>query len=124
MEGRCLTSYWQRGFGSDFREDLALWGDKIDQAEIWAAHDPVSLAPALRDRPLYVWFGDGTEAPGGPVIDGLEEWVAAQNRTFIARLEDLGIPITVEAGSGTHSWPFWETALHRSLPMLLETIEE
>jgi len=78
-------------FGSDFREDLALWGDKIDQAEIWAAHDPVSLAPALEELPL---------------------------------LKDLGIPITVEAGSGTHSWLFWETALHRSLPMLLETIEE
>jgi S-formylglutathione hydrolase FrmB len=38
----------------------------------------------------------------------------------VARLEELGIPATVEAyGDGTHTWPYWERALHASLPVLL-----
>ena len=27
-------------------------------------------------------------------------------------------------GPGTHDWPYWERALHESLPMLLEALGE
>ena len=41
----------------------------------------------------------------------------------MARLKQLGIPVTVDAyGPGTHSDPYWERALHRSLPMLLKAL--
>ena len=41
------------------------------------------------------------------------------------RLEELGIPATVDAdGPGTHTWPYFERELHKSLPLLLQALGE
>ena len=41
----------------------------------------------------------------------------------MARLEELGIPATVDAyGPGTHAWAYWERGLHAAMPMLLEAL--
>ncbi len=109
--------------GSDWFHDYALWGDKEEQLEIWEAHDPVTLAANLEGTPLYVSWGDGTEEAGGPVVDGLEEWLAQHNEVFVARLAELGIPVTAVSGSGTHTWETWNPAFEESLPMLLEALE-
>ena len=61
--------------GSDWQHEYALWGDKVEQGDVWKAHDPVTLAAALEGTPLYVWYGDGTEEAGGPVVDSLESWL-------------------------------------------------
>ena len=50
--------------------------------------------------------------------------MAPQNETFVARLGDLGIPVTIETGHGAHAWPYSEQGLHHALPLLLEAIEE
>jgi diacylglycerol O-acyltransferase/trehalose O-mycolyltransferase len=115
--------------GSDFSGSYLLWGDRVAQAENWAAHDPVAMAEALRGKPLYVSWGDGQPGPLDPpttTTDSyeLEAWVAPQNAAFVARLEELGIPVTVETGSGAHEWPYWEQGLHHALPMLLEALEQ
>jgi S-formylglutathione hydrolase FrmB len=103
-----------------------LWGDREGQAEVWAAHDPVSLAPALRGTPLFVAYGDGEPGPldaAGTVVDELEAWLAGMNETFLERLAELGIAATVDAyGPGTHTWPYWERSLHRALPLLLDAL--
>jgi diacylglycerol O-acyltransferase/trehalose O-mycolyltransferase len=103
-----------------------LWGDREAQAEIWTAHDPVSLAAALRGTPLFVAYGDGEPGPldaPGAAVDELEAWLAGMNETFIERLAELGIAATVDAyGAGTHTWPYWERSLHRVMPLLLDAL--
>jgi S-formylglutathione hydrolase FrmB len=103
-----------------------LWGDPVAQADVWRAHDPVNLAKALKGTALYVAYGDGGQGPldANPVpSDDLEPWIADQNRTLVAKLHELGIPAKVDAyGPGAHDWPYWERALHRSLPMLLKAL--
>jgi S-formylglutathione hydrolase FrmB len=57
------------------------------------------------------------------MLDSLESSLATPNEALVARLTELGIPFTVDAyGDGTHVWPYWERALHDSLPLLLEAL--
>lgn len=104
------------------------WGDPVGQADVWQAHDPVNIANGLTGVAVYVSYGDGTPGPfdnGFVSSDDPEAWLAVQNATFAQRLTDLGIPATVEAyGAGSHTWPYWERALHRSLPLLLAELEQ
>ncbi len=51
-----------------------------------------------------------------------EAWLFPQNEAFVARLEELAIPATVNVGPGTHTWPYWERGLHEAMPMLLEAL--
>ena len=103
-------------------------GDPVAQADIWKAHDPVRIAEGLKGTKLYVSYGDGGAGPldmGTVPNDDLEGWIAAQNRTLVDQLRKLKIPVTVDAyGPGSHDWPYWERALHRSLPMLLKALGE
>ncbi len=112
--------------GGGFRGDYGLWGDPLEQSDIWATHDPVAMAEALAGKPVYLSWGDGQPGPldpEGATIDDLEAWVAPQNEALAARLAELGIDATIESGAGTHSWPYWEQGLHHALPMLLEALE-
>jgi S-formylglutathione hydrolase FrmB len=115
--------------GADADFGSLVWGDREEQADIWAAHDPVAMAEALEGNPLYVSWQDGQPGPldpPGTTADSyeLEAWVAPQNEAFVARLEELGIPVTVEIGAGAHEWPYWQQGLHDALPMLLEALGE
>jgi S-formylglutathione hydrolase FrmB len=103
-----------------------LWGDREAQAEVWAGHDPTSLAAELRGTPLFVAYGDGSPGPldaPGTAVDELEAWLAGMNETFIERLAELGIAATVDAyGPGTHTWPYWERSLNLAVPLLLDAL--
>jgi diacylglycerol O-acyltransferase / trehalose O-mycolyltransferase / mycolyltransferase Ag85 len=100
--------------------DRALWGDPDAQADVWSAHNPTVLAPALRGVGVYVSYGDGRPGPfdlPGVDVDKLEARIATENRHFLAALRRAGLSATVYAyGAGTHSWPYWERALHASMP--------
>ena len=110
----------------EFDADPRVWGSKTEQADIWAAHDPVSLAPALEGLPLYVSYGTGEYGPldedENQDMADTEAWLFPQNEAFVARLEELGIPATVHVGPGTHTWPYWERGLHEAMPMLLDAL--
>jgi len=102
-----------------------LWGDRTEQADVWAAHDPVELAAALEGTALYVSYGNGEPGPlDGPEagFDELEATSAAMNEAFVARLAELDIPVKVETGPGTHTMPYVERGLHQALPMLLAAL--
>ena len=110
----------------------ALWGSRTEQADVWEAHDPVLLADGLEGIPLYVSYGNGEPGPldadaaipDHAPIDDPEPWIAEMNDAFVVRLEELGIPAVVDAyGPGTHTWPYFEHALHEAMPMLLEALE-
>jgi diacylglycerol O-acyltransferase/trehalose O-mycolyltransferase len=107
----------------EFGEDpLALWGDPVAQRRIWEAHDPYYLGKRLRRTPVFLSVGDGTAGPFDPpgIFDELEVELSLQNHAVAARFEKVGVPLRTDFyGPGTHSWPYWERELHRSLPLLL-----
>jgi diacylglycerol O-acyltransferase/trehalose O-mycolyltransferase len=111
------------GLLEEFGEDpLALWGDPIAQRRIWEAHDPYYLANRLRSTPVFLSSGDGTAGPFDPpgATDDIEAFVNELNHVLAARLAQAGVRLTTDFyGPGTHSWPYWERELHRSLPLLL-----
>lgn len=112
--------------GGGFRGDDRLWGDPLEQADIWAVHDPVGMAESLAGMPVYLSWADGEPGPLDPEgtgADDLEAWVSTQNEALAARLAELGIDATIESGPGTHTWPYWEQGLHHALPMLLDALE-
>jgi diacylglycerol O-acyltransferase / trehalose O-mycolyltransferase len=106
----------------------ALWGDPTRQSDGWADHNPYDLAPRLRDIRLFVSVGNGEPGPlDGQAIDRqaqqIERTIYPQNLAFVQRLSELGIPARFDAyGPGTHTWPYWQRELHRSLPLLLDAL--
>lgn len=112
--------------GSDFDGGYMLWGDREAQAGIWAAHDPVGMAGALEGMTLFVAWHDGQPGPldpPGTTVDGMEAWLAPHSAAFVARLDELGIPVTVETGPGTHTMAYVEQGLHAALPLLLAALD-
>jgi diacylglycerol O-acyltransferase / trehalose O-mycolyltransferase / mycolyltransferase Ag85 len=107
--------------------DWATWGDPKAQGDVWREHNPTDLVPELGGLALYVSYGDGRPGPleGAIGVDELERRISRENEAFLARLRDAGIAVTVDAyGAGTHTWPYWERALHRSMPLLLAALGE
>jgi S-formylglutathione hydrolase FrmB len=101
-----------------------LWGDPVAQLSLWQQHDPCSLAASLRGTKLFLSVGNGLTLLGTPAscpIGGniLESAVAPSVYAFAAALSALGIGYASDFyGGGCHSWPFWQTELHKSWPML------
>ncbi|GAA1988369.1 alpha/beta hydrolase family protein [Amycolatopsis minnesotensis] len=102
-----------------------LWGDPWSQRARWEDHDPAFKTDKLRGTKLYVSAGNGDTGPlddpaGPPAAGGLLESVALSNsRGFTDKLTQNGVPVTVDwYGAGTHTWPYWQFALHRSWPIL------
>ncbi|AYF74699.1 esterase family protein [Nocardia yunnanensis] len=112
-----------------------MWGPPGDPD--WVRHDAVINAEALRGKALFISNSTGLPGPldtleapsiaGRPaslanqlVLGGIIE--AATNgctHRLADRLGALGIPAQVEfRPAGTHSWPYWQDALHRSWPLL------
>jgi S-formylglutathione hydrolase FrmB len=106
----------------------ALWGDPVAQVDVWKAHDPTTNATALKDTALYVAYGNGQPGPldaSGTSADPTEAWIATMSETFVNQLAALKIPVTVDAyGPGTHTDPYMQRDLERSLPFLLKALGE
>jgi S-formylglutathione hydrolase FrmB len=104
------------------RNPDALWGSPTAQRRVWAAHDPTELAPRLRGTRVFVAAGDGTAGPFDEPgrTDPVEAALHGENVALVERLRALRIPARVDLyGPGTHTWPYWQRELHRSLPLLL-----
>ncbi|MQY09305.1 alpha/beta hydrolase [Actinomadura macrotermitis] len=115
------------GFGLDAFRIFGVPGR--DDAN-WRAHDPYHLAPQLRGVGLYV--SSGTTGLNGPYTPKDGQWrltqlsevlVGQMNRSFVARLGQLGIPVTAHIyGDGWHAWPEWIPELGRAWPPMMEAI--
>lgn len=110
-------------------DPLALWGDPAAQRGIWAAHDPVRLAPllALARVPLFVSCGNGRpgplDPPHAPVDPDVEPLCEIMSAALVKRLRALGADVTADLyGPGRHGWPYWERELHASFPMLRDAL--
>ncbi|WP_460326307.1 alpha/beta hydrolase [Actinopolyspora lacussalsi] len=105
----------------------ALWGDDRANRELWRAHNPYNNVGALRGTDLYVSGGNGIGGPldPKPKFDALEPAALYTSKLFVRELRTNGISVTTDFyGRGTHSWPYWERALHRSWPMLTADLYE
>ncbi|GGP42797.1 alpha/beta hydrolase [Saccharothrix coeruleofusca] len=104
----------------------ALWGDPVTHARIWAAHNPYDLAKRLRGIPVYISSGNGEPGPLDPPdaeFDSLEQILNEQSAAVVDRLRAEHVRVHADLyGPGRHIWPYWERALHRSLPMLVGAI--
>jgi S-formylglutathione hydrolase FrmB len=113
--------------GSYGDDPLALWGDPVADAAVWAAHNPYDLARKLRGVRVYLSTGNGVPGPldpPGATHDGLEELLGEQTVAVAERLRAKGVPVRTDFyGPGRHTWPYWERALHRSFPMLVNSIK-
>ncbi|KAF0847971.1 S-formylglutathione hydrolase FrmB [Nocardia caishijiensis] len=107
---------------------LNMWGAPGSQE--WAAHDPAQLLDNLRGKALYMSTGTGIPGPyeaqlkpqlpenivlGGPIEVGVNGCMAA----FGQRLAAAGIGAEIDYHPvGTHSWGYWQDALHHSWPTI------
>ncbi|MEV6421220.1 alpha/beta hydrolase family protein [Streptomyces sp. NPDC051662] len=106
---------------------LDLWGDPTAQAGLWRQHNAYELISRLpRGFPVYVSSGNGLPGPFDPpdrTPDSLEATLDLMAGDYIARARSHGLNVTADRyGPGTHSWPYWERALTRALPMLASAI--
>jgi diacylglycerol O-acyltransferase / trehalose O-mycolyltransferase len=106
---------------------LAPWGDPTLQQSIWRANNPYNQAAGLLGIPLFMSCGNGQpgplDPPGTPPDPLLEPWALEMNTAVINRLTSLGADLTTDLyGPGTHSWPYWERAVHRSFSMLMDAL--
>jgi S-formylglutathione hydrolase FrmB len=108
--------WWLGLFSAQTDDPDAVWGDPAADRGAWAAHDPTALAGRLRGTRLFVASGNGR----GRKRDPIEATVYAESRAFVARLRTLRIPVHADFyGPGTHSWPYWQRDLERSLALLV-----
>ncbi|MBF8191713.1 esterase family protein [Nonomuraea sp. K274] len=115
-----------RGLAVDNGEDPeALWGDPISDKKVWQAHNPTALAGRLKGVRLYVSSGDGDPGPLDPpgTRADYEGVLLHQSEAFAEAAKAAGIDVTTDFyGDGTHTFPYWERALERSLPMMRAAI--
>jgi diacylglycerol O-acyltransferase / trehalose O-mycolyltransferase / mycolyltransferase Ag85 len=112
-----------RGTGAD---PLALWGDPVANADVWAAHNPFDLARRLRGTRVFISAGNGQAGPfdaPGSGVDGLEQLLGEQSVAVADQLRRYGTPVRTDFyGPGHHAWPYWERELHRAFPMLVRAV--
>ncbi|NBH06280.1 alpha/beta hydrolase family protein [Amycolatopsis sp. SID8362] len=100
---------------------LQLWGDSFGMRPLWSAANPYDHVDQLRGTALYISCGNGQTGPLDPPgqSDVLEPSALLSSQSFTDLLRAKGIPATVDYyGPGTHSWPYWQRALHNSWPVL------
>lgn len=111
-----------------------IWGPIGSPA--WREHDPVVNAGKLRGKSIYISSGTGLPGPhdrltgagiGGDTViyadqiavGGVIEAATHHcTRNLERRLDQLGIPATIDYEPGTHSWPYWQDQLAKSWPTL------
>ncbi|MBE1532852.1 alpha/beta hydrolase [Actinomadura algeriensis] len=102
----------------------------LDDAN-WRAHDPYHLAPNLRGVGLYV--SSGTTGLNGPYTPPGGQWrltqlseilIGQMNHSFVARLGELGIPVTTHIyGNGWHAWPEWIPEMQKAWPLMMDALD-
>lgn len=99
----------------------------------WAERDVTLHAEKLRGKALYISSGGGLPGPhefsAAPdpvdyaVLGTIEAAVSQCNERLRTTLDGLGIEATYDLRpDGTHSWGYWQDALHDSWPVMAEAI--
>ncbi len=104
-------------------------GDPYTHEVRWRGHNPLDLAPNLRDVDVFVSGGTGEYGALDPPLTlpdylTLESSTYRRSRNFVARMQALGLGVVTDFyGNGTHSFRYWGRELGRALPMLMDALE-
>ena len=110
----------------------SLFGLRETEEVRWRGHNPWDLAENLRGMAVAVRSGNGMSGGtygGGGVADPggyfLERSVYDMSVSFHNRLDALDIShVWDDYGPGTHSFPYWNRSLERTLPMFMEVFAQ
>lgn len=72
--------------------------------------DPRFLARQLKDA--------GKPFPSIYIACGQDDSLLGVNRSLAAYLQELGAPVTLEIGPGSHEWDFWDAAVEKAIQWL------
>jgi S-formylglutathione hydrolase FrmB len=105
---------------------LGPWGSAVLNNANWVAHNPYDQAKKLAGTQLFLSAGDGKPGPlddpnfkETPVSRVIEDLTGGENQQFVARLKQLGVPVTADLYTGGyHNWVYWQREFHTSWPML------
>jgi diacylglycerol O-acyltransferase/trehalose O-mycolyltransferase len=109
--------------------DERVWGDQVQNSDVWAAHNPTDRAADLACTELFLASGTGT--PGGPAGDdpsnpggyALEHFIFQMNLSLVRALTLAGVEHRDDFYvGGQHTWPYWQRELHWALPQILDVI--
>lgn len=97
-----------------------VWGDPVQQAANWEAHNPSAMVPAYRGMKVHLSVGDGKLGPLDPDRDQVARAASTMEgallpdvKKFTASLRASGVDVSTHIYSpGTHSWPYWKRELH------------
>jgi diacylglycerol O-acyltransferase/trehalose O-mycolyltransferase len=110
--------------------DQRVWGDQLQNYGTWAAHNPASLAAALKGTALFLASGTGTpggaqgDDPSNPGGYGLENGIFQMNLSMVRALDLAGVPHTDHFyAGGYHGWPYWQADMHWALPQIASILE-
>lgn len=99
------------------------WGPYATESIRWKGHNAVDLATNLRSLRLELRTGNGL--PGGAYGGGhdpIEMIVHRENLALHRELQHVAIPhVWDDYGPGSHSWPYWNRDLRRTLPDMMAT---
>lgn len=110
----------------------SLFGLRATEEVRWRGHNPWDLAVNLRDTAVAARAGNGmaggTYGGGGPTDPlgtALESATHLESSSFHTRLQALGIQhVWEDYGPGTHSYPYWNRDLQKTLPLLMRVFAE
>lgn len=110
----------------------SLFGIRELEEVRWRGKNPWDLATNLAHTQLVLRTGNGDA--GGPFGGGgprdalgmyLEQACHRQSTSLHQRLDDLGIPHEWDDyGPGTHSFPYWNSSLERTLPIFMDVFRK
>ena len=103
-----------------------VWGDPVEQRDVWEAHDPYHLARRLRGVPVHLSSGDGDPGPldpPGSVFDPWEALLIGWNREAATRFAQAGVDVTTRFyGDGNHHPAYAERELRHAWPLLRDAL--
>ncbi|WP_063807106.1 alpha/beta hydrolase [Streptomyces scabiei] len=117
---------WREGI--DIRE---VWGDPVENAEVWRAHNPAAMPRSFRGTHVHLSAGSGEPGPSdtGRPPDALlvsvvgEAPLPKQTEEFERSLRSAGVDVTTHVyAPGTHSWPYWQSELHGIWPTVMKSL--
>lgn len=104
-----------------------VWGNQVKNYDVWAAHNPASLAPAFKGTDTVILLACGTGTPGGAYGDdlsnpggyALENGVFQMNLSMVRALTVAGVPYQTHFyPGGYHGWKYWQADMYWALPKI------
>ncbi|MFH0180403.1 alpha/beta hydrolase [Streptomyces cacaoi] len=114
--------------GIDIKE---VWGDPVENAGVWRAHNPAAMPRSFRGTHVHLSAGSGEPGPldTGRSLDVLlvsmlaEAPLSTQITRFARSLRSAGVDVTTHVYKpGTHSWPYWRNELHSIWPTVMKSL--